>query len=306
MSELTAPAEQANRTRRLARQTPRRLAHTALVYGSLLALAAFILLPLGWMLTAALKPNNVPVFTFPPEWFPTEYFHFETFVEALTQPGQPYARFALNSLILVSVNIVGAVLSNSLVAYAFARLQFRGKNLLFAVVLATMLLPAPVLLIPQFLLFFNIGWYGTQDGFPAGYLPLTVPSFTGNAFFIFLLRQYMRTIPKELDEAARIDGAGQWTIYSRIIIPLCVPALLVVAVFTFLGVWNDFFGPLLYLDDPEWFTVPLALAREVTTVGTEWNIVMAATLIAMIPPLMVYGFSQNKLMGGIASVGIRG
>jgi multiple sugar transport system permease protein len=306
LTELTAPAEQGHPTRRLSRQSPRRLTHTIFVYACLLALAAFILLPLGWMLTAALKPNNVPVFTFPPEWFPTEYFHVETFVEALTQPGQPYARFALNSLILVSVNMVGAVLSNSLIAYAFARLQFRGKNILFAVVLATMLLPAPVLLIPQFLLFFNIGWYGTQDGFPAGYLPLTVPSFTGNAFFIFLLRQYMRTIPKELDEAARIDGAGHWTIYSRIILPLCVPALIVVAVFTFLGVWNDFFGPLLYLDDPEWFTVPLALAREVTTVGTEWNIVMAATLIAMIPPLMVYGFSQNKLMGGIASVGIRG
>ncbi|HEX2222106.1 MAG TPA: carbohydrate ABC transporter permease, partial [Candidatus Limnocylindria bacterium] len=150
-----------------------------------------------------------------------------------------------------------------------------------------------------FLLFFNIGWYGT-------YLPLTVPAFTGNAFFIFLLRQYMRTIPKDLDEAARIDGAGFWTIYWRIILPLSMPALVVVSVFTFLGVWNDFFGPLLYLDDPELFTVALALATEVTRVGTEWNIVMAANLIAMIPPLIVYALFQNKLMGGIASVGIRG
>jgi multiple sugar transport system permease protein len=284
----------------------RRVAHGAFVYVCLIALTLFILLPLGWMLTAALKPDNVPVFTFPPEWFPTEYFNFGTFIDALTQPNEPYARFALNSLLLAGVNIVGAVLSNSLIAYAFARLDFRGKNLLFAIVIATMLLPAPVLLIPQFLLFFNIGWYGTADGFPAGYLPLTVPSFTGNAFFIFLLRQYMRTIPKELDEAARIDGAGHWTIYWRIVMPLSIPALVVVAVFTFLGVWNDFFGPLLYLDDPDWFTVPLALAREVSTVGTEWNIVMAATLVAMLPPLIVYAFSQNKLMGGIASVGIRG
>jgi multiple sugar transport system permease protein len=283
-----------------------RWAHVGFVYLSLIALTLFILLPLGWMLTAALKPDNVPVFTFPPEWFPTEYFNFGTFVDALTQPHEPYARFALNSLILASVNIVGAVISNSLIAYAFARLEFRGKRVLFAAVLATMLLPAPVLLIPQFLLFFNIGWYGTYEGFPAGYLPLTVPAFTGNAFFIFLLRQYMRTIPKELDEAARIDGAGHWTIYWRIVMPLTIPALVVVAVFTFLGVWNDFFGPLLYLDDPDWFTVPLALAREVSTVGTEWNIVMAATLVAMLPPLIVYAFSQNKLMGGIASVGIRG
>jgi ABC-type glycerol-3-phosphate transport system permease component len=284
----------------------RRAAHVAFVYANLILLTLFILLPLGWMLTAALKPDNVPVFTFPPEWFPTEHFEVATFVSALTQPNEPYGRFALNSLLLASLNIVGAVLSNSLIAFAFARLEFRGKNVLFAAVLATMLLPAPVLLIPQFLLFFNIGWYGTVDGFPAGYLPLIVPAFTGNPFFIFLLRQYMRTIPKDLDEAARIDGAGFWTIYWRIILPLCAPALVVVAVFTFLGVWNDFFGPLLYLDDPQWFTVPLALAREVTRVGTEWNIVMAATLVAMLPPLIVYAFSQNKLMGGIASVGIRG
>jgi len=284
----------------------RRTWHVAFVYVVLIALALFILLPLGWMLTAALKPDNVPVFTFPPEWIPTEYFNVGTFVDALTQPNEPYARFALNSLILATLNIIGAVLSNSLIAYAFARLEFRGKNVLFAIVLATMLLPAPVLLIPQFLLFFNIGWYGTVDGFPAGYLPLIVPSFTGNPFFIFLLRQYMRTIPRDLDEAARIDGASFWTIYWRIIMPLSAPALVVVAVFTFLGVWNDFFGPLLYLDDPNWFTVPLALAREVTTVGTEWNIVMAATLVAMLPPLVVYAFSQNRLTGGIASVGIRG
>ena len=286
--------------------TPRRALHVLFVYVSLGALALFILLPLGWMLTAALKPDNVPVFTFPPEWFPTEYWHVGTFVDALTQPNEPYARYALNSFILAAANIVGAVVSNSLIAYAFARLEFRGKNVLFGIVLATMLLPAPVLLIPQFLLFFNIGWYGSVDGFPAGYLPLIVPAFTGNPFFIFLLRQYMRTIPRDLDEAARIDGAGFFTIYRRIILPLSAPALVVVAVFTFLGVWNDFFGPLLYLDDPDWFTVPLALAREVTTVGTEWNIVMAATLVAMLPPLIVYAFSQNKLMGGIASVGIRG
>jgi ABC-type glycerol-3-phosphate transport system permease component len=296
-------AQQVRRSRRL---SPRSGGHAAFVYLCLIALAAFIILPLGWMLTAALKPLHVPVFTFPPEWFPTKYFNLGTFADALTQPNEPYLRFAVNSLTLASINIVGAVLSNSLIAYAFARLNFRGKNVLFAIVLGTMLLPAPVLLIPQFLLFFNIGWYGTQGGFPAGYLPLTVPAFAGNPFFIFLLRQYMRTIPKELDEAARVDGAGFWRIYWKIIMPLSVPALVVVAVFTFLGVWNDFFGPLLYLDDPQWFTVPLALATEVTRVGTKWNIVMAATLVAMLPPLLVYGFSQNKLMGGIASVGIRG
>ncbi len=281
------------------RWPPRRLAHAAFVYGCLILLTLFIALPLGWMLTAALKPAHVPVFTVPTQWFPTTYFNLGTFVDALLRPGEPYLRFVGNTLFLAVINIIGAVLSNSLIAYPFSRLNFRGKNILFALVIATMLLPAPVLLIPQFLLFFNLGWYGT-------YLPLTVPAFTGNAFFIFLLRQYMRTIPKELDEAARIDGAGYWTIYWRIILPLSAPALVVVAVFTFLGSWNDFFGPLLYLDDPHLFTLALALSTEVSRRGTEWNIVMAANLISMLPPLVVYALSQRRLLGGIASVGIRG
>ena len=276
-----------------------RIVHAAIVYGLLLLLTAFILLPIGWMVTAALKPDTAIIFTFPPQFFPTEFFHWQTFADALFDEDEPYLRYVANTTFLILVNMTFAVVSNSLIAYAFARLRFRGRDRLFAVVIATMLLPAPVLLIPQFLLFFQIGWYNT-------YLPLTIPTLAGNAFFIFLLRQYMRTIPRELDEAARMDGAGHWTIYRRIILPLSAPALTVVAVFTFLGVWNDFFGPLLYLDDPQWFTVPLALAREVTTVGTEWNIVMAATLVAMLPPLLIYAFTQNKLMGGIASVGIRG
>ncbi|MBA3778053.1 MAG: carbohydrate ABC transporter permease [Chloroflexi bacterium] len=300
MAERTFPRLSARATgKRLGLPPGGSLLHAALVYGLLLVMTAFILLPLGWMLTAALKPDTAPVFTFPPEWFPTEYFHWQTFVETLTATDDPYLQYAFNTSILVFVNMVGAVLSNSLIAYPFARLRFRGRNLLFSLLIATLLLPGPVLLIPQFLLFFNLGWYGT-------YLPLTVPAFAGSAFFVFLLRQYMRTIPKELDEAARIDGAGHWTIYWRIILPLTAPALTVVAVFTFLGTWNDFFGPLLYLDDPEEFTMALALATKRSRVGTEWNLLMAANLLSIIPPLVVYFLAQKKLIGGIASVGIRG
>ncbi|MBA2255186.1 MAG: carbohydrate ABC transporter permease [Chloroflexi bacterium] len=251
------------------------------------------------MLTAALKPDTAPVFTYPPEWLPTRHFEWQTFVRALTDPDEPYLRYAANTAMLVFVNIVGSVVSNSLIAYAFARLRFRGRNLLFGILVATLLLPGPVLLIPQFLIFFNLGWYGT-------YLPLVVPSFLGNAFFVFLLRQYMRTIPRDLDEAARIDGAGHWQIFRHVILPLTAPALTVVAVFTFLGTWNDFFGPLLYLDDPDDFTVAIALATKVSRVGTEWNLLMAANLIAVIPPLVVYFLAQRRLIGGIASVGIRG
>jgi len=278
---------------------PRRLAHAAFVYSLLSLLGLFILLPIGWMLTAALKPDNAPVFTTPPEFFPTRYWDWNTFVRVLTNPDEPYLRYALNTGFLVLVNVTGAVISNSLIAYAFARLRFRGSRVLFGLLLATMLLPAPVLLIPQFLVFFHLGWFDT-------YLPLTVPAFLGNAFFIFLLRQYMRTIPRELDEAARIDGAGHWAIYRHIILPLTAPALTVVAVFTFLGVWNDFFGPLLYLNDPDSYTVAVALATKVSRVGTEWNALMAANLIAIIPPLVIYFAAQKRLIGGIASVGIRG
>ena len=193
----------------------------------------------------------------------------------------------------------GRMTGDALAAAIDEHRRWNPHDRLFAVVIATMLLPAPVLLIPQFLLFFQIGWYNT-------YLPLTIPTLAGNAFFIFLLRQYMRTIPRELDEAARMDGAGHWTIYRRIILPLSAPALTVVAVFTFLGVWNDFFGPLLYLSDGDLYTVPVALATQVSRVGTEWNKLMAANLIAVVPPLVLYFVAQKQLIGGIASVGLKG
>lgn len=276
-----------------------RIVRVVVLYGLLLLLSLFILMPIGWMLTTALKPDTAPIFTFPPEWYPTKHWHWDTFRTAMLNPSRPFLRYALNSAFISLVSIVGAVLSCSLIAYPFSRLRFRGKNTLFGLLIATMLLPGPVLLIPQFLLFFRIGWYGT-------YLPLIVPWFTGNAFFIFLLRQYMRTIPLDLDEAARIDGAGYFTIWWRIIVPLTVPALTVVAVFTFMGTWNDFFGPLLYLDDQDQFTVALALATFVRRVGVRWNEMMAANLVAIIPVLLIYFFAQNKLIGGIASVGLKG
>lgn len=275
------------------------VARVVILYSAILLMCLFILMPIGWMVTAALKPDTAPIFTFPPEWFPTEHWHWQTFGDALLNPTRPFFRYALNSAFISLMAIIGAVLSCSLIAYPFARLRFRGKDTLFAFLIATMLLPGPVLLIPQFLIFYRIGWYGT-------YLPLIVPWFTGNAFYIFLLRQYMRTIPRDLDEAARIDGAGYWEIYWRIIMPLTAPALTVVAVFTFLGTWNDFFGPLLYLDDQNQFTVALALATFVRRVGTEWNETMAANLLSIIPVLLVYFLAQNKLIGGIASVGVKG
>jgi len=277
----------------------RRVVGAVLLYGMLALLSLFILMPIGWMLTAALKPSTAPIFTFPPEWYPTQYWRWQTFADALLNPAQPFIRYAGNSMMLVTLNVIGAVLSNSLIAFPFARLRFRGKDLLFSLVIGTMLLPGPVLLIPQFLIFFRLGWYGT-------YLPLVVPSYTGAAFYIFLLRQYMRSIPRDLDEAARIDGANYWQIFWRIILPLTVPALTVVAVFVFLGTWNEFFEALIYLDEQSEFTVALALATFVRRVGTQWNEMMAANLIAVMPVLVLYFFAQEQLIGGIASVGIKG
>jgi multiple sugar transport system permease protein len=301
MADITIRDRQSQVTTRVTdpRRVIRSVLRRFLFYGLLIGLSLFILAPLGWMLTAALKPRNIPVFTFPPEWFPTRYWNWDTFRNALFSQRQPFLRYVLNTFLLVGLNEIGTVLSVALVAYPFARLRFRGREVLFKLLIATMLIPGPVLLIPQFLLFHRIGWVGT-------YLPLWVPSFAANAFLVFLVRQYMRSIPRDLDEAARIDGASYFTIWWRIIVPLSLPALTVVAVFTFLWVWNDFLGPLIYLNNQDQYTVALGLATFHRRVGTQWNELMAANLVAVFPPLIVYFLAQKQLIGGIASVGLKG
>lgn len=277
----------------------RRHGGQVLTYAILLVLSGVVILPFGWMLTVALKPDNVPVFTLPPEWFPTEYWHWENFRNALSDSTQPFGRYFLNTAFIVASTIVGNLFSCSLAAYAFARLSFRGSELLFNVLIITMLVPWQALIIPQFLLFLELGWYGT-------YLPLIVPSFTGTAFYIFLIRQYMRTFPKDLDEAAYLDGAGYFRIFWDIVLPLSRPVLMVVVVFVFLSGWSDLLGPLIYLNETKQFTLAIGLANFVTRAGTDWNLLMAANLITILPILVVYYFAQGKLIGGIASVGLKG
>jgi len=269
------------------------------LYAILFGLAALVILPLGWMFTVALKPDNTPVFTLPPEFFPTKYFQWNNFIDALTSPKQPFLRFTLNTLIIFAGNVIGSVLSCTMVAYAFSRLRFRGKNLLFNILIITMLIPGAVLMIPTFIMYFKIGWYGT-------YLPLIVPSFFGSAFFIFLIRQYMATLPHELDEAARIDGCNFFQIYWHIILPLTRPVIAVQVVFIFLGTWGDLLGPLIYLDNTENFTVAIGLANFATRANPNTNELMAANLIMMLPPIILFAFAQKQLIGGIASVGLKG
>jgi ABC-type glycerol-3-phosphate transport system permease component len=270
-----------------------------IVYSVLIFLCGVVVLPIGWMLTVSLKPDLVPVFTIPPEWFPTQYFQWSNFETALTSPVRPFLVYTRNTLVIFAGNVVGAILSCSLVAFAFARMRFRGSETLFTILIITMLIPWQVLMIPQFVMFHRLGWYGTN-------LPLIVPSFFGSAFFIFLIRQYMRTFPKELDDAARIDGCNYLQTYYHIILPLCLPVLTVLVVFLFLGSWGDLLGPLIYLDHNNEFTVAIGLANFATRADPNNNELMAANLIMMLPPMLIYFFAQDKLIGGIASVGIKG
>jgi ABC-type glycerol-3-phosphate transport system permease component len=209
----------------------------------------------------------------------------------------------VNTLLLIALNVTGVVISNTLIAYPFARMNFPGKEALFRLVILTMLMPYVVLLIPQFLLFNSLGWYGT-------YLPLWVPSFFGTAFYIFITRQYMRSFPKDLDDAALIDGANRFGIYWRIILPLSKPVITVMVVFTFLEVWNDFQGPLIYLNDSAKFTLAIALnyfrQSRFSTGANTTNLLMAATLISTIPVLILYFSLQKQLIGGISSLGLKG
>lgn len=294
----THPSPEVPRPHSARRYKARRISYKVLMYVLLIGLCSFILLPVGWMLTAALKPDLEPVFTPDPEWWPTEFWEWDNFRRVLTE-SMPFLRYMVNTMIIVIGNILGVLISCSVVGFAFARLRFRGSKVLFYILIVTMLIPWQALMVPQFLFFVEIGWYGT-------YLPLIVPSFTGSAFFIFLIRQYMRTIPKDLDDAARVDGLNTWQIFWRIILPLSTPVLTVCAVFTFLGSWNNLLGPLIYLDDDSKFTVALGLANLVSITTTPWNLTMAANLVTIIPTVLVYFFVQKKLIGGIASVGLKG
>jgi ABC-type glycerol-3-phosphate transport system permease component len=197
------------------------------------------------------------------------------------------------------MNIIGELVSVPIIAYGFARLRFPYRRPLFVLMLSTMMVPGHIKLIPLYNVFSRLDMIDT-------YWPLILPSFFGNPFFIFLMVQYMRTIPRDLDEAARIDGAGTWGILYRIILPLCRPPLTVVIVFTFLWTWNDFLQPLIYLNDFNKYPISIGLAFFRGRYSVEWNLFMAATLVSIIPILVIYFFAQRHLIGGISSIGIKG
>lgn len=264
-------------------------------YLLLFVIALAFILPLYWMLSTALKGPD-QMFEIPPAWIPNPV-ELDNFPEVFREV--PFARFFLNTIFLVIVNVIGQVTSVSLIAYGFARLRFPGRSFLFLLMLSTLMIPYHVTLIPRFILFAELGWVNT-------YLPLTLPAFVGSPFLIFLVRQYMMSIPLDLDEAAYIDGATRFDVFWRIILPLSRPALVLVVVFTFVETWNDFLQPLIYLNDPNLFTVSLGLSFFQGARETNWNLLMAGSLLATIPPLILFFIAQRQLIGGISIEGLKG
>jgi multiple sugar transport system permease protein len=260
-------------------------------------IGAFMMYPLLWLLSSSLKPSRT-VFTdlslWPSQWDWTNYPRGWTALE------HPFSLYIVNSLVIVVLSIVGNLLSCSMAAYGFARLRFTGRRLFFVLMLGTMMLPGHVLLVPQYVVFAKLGWLNT-------YYPLLVPNFLAtNAFYIFLMVQFMRALPTELDDAARIDGCGPFRTFWKVIMPLSMPAFATTAIFTFISVWNEFFGPLLYLTDSELYTVPLALRQFVDSEGqSQWSQMFAMSAVSLAPVIGFFIAGQKYLVRGIATTGLK-
>jgi multiple sugar transport system permease protein len=270
----------------------------------LIGISILFIIPLLWMISTSLKEAQDLVGT---HWIPTR-LAWENYVDAFSFGMWP--QWTLNTVIITLASVIGQVFSSSLVAYAFARLRWRGRDVLFSVVLATMMLPSVVTMIPQFVLFANLPAFGFMGSrvWVNTFLPLIVPAFTGSAFYIFLLRQFMRGIPQDLSDAARIDGAGELRIWWSIILPMTKPALAVVAIFTFQGAWQDFMGPLLYLQSEKWYTLQLGLRQFEAAAGGSpaWHWLMAASLMVMLPVLIVFIAFQRYFIEGFNFSGLAG
>jgi multiple sugar transport system permease protein len=264
----------------------------------LCAASIAMLYPLIWMLASSFKPED-EIFSSMSLW--PSSLDLDAYRRGWSSLQVSFGRFFINSAIVSIASVVGNVLSCSLAAYAFARLKFKGRDFWFALMLGTLMLPYHVTLIPQYVLFLNLDWVNT-------FLPLVVPKFLAcDAFFIFLLTQFFRTIPRELDEAAMIDGCGPWRIYWSIMLPLSLPALATAAIFTFIWTWDDFFGPLVYLTDMANYTVQLGLRSFVDSTGkSDWGALFAMSTLTLLPVFAFFLFCQRLLIEGIATTGLRG
>jgi len=268
----------------------------AFVYTLLCAGASVLLLPFLWMVSTALKVED-KVMAYPPQWIPDPLV-WRNFIDGWTS--LPFTLYLRNTCIITGTVIIGVLFTASLAAYSFARLRWPGRNILFICTLATMMLPAQVTMIPVYLLFRGLGWLNT-------FKPLTIGAWLGGgAFNIFLLRQFFMTIPLELEDAARIDGCSSFGIYRHIMLPLAKPCLAVVAIFSFIGTWNDFLGPLIYLTTPDKLTLALGLQFFQGHYGVTLHYLMAVSLLVMTPCLVLFFLAQKYFISGIALTGLKG
>jgi len=273
-----------------------RRAERGIAYALMVVLSVVFLAPFGWMLLTSLKPSDQIVARSPFKL--PETLAWRNYVDVMQQA--PFHVYFKNTAMLVGLSILGTVLSSSLCGYGFARLRFPGRDRLFLLVLATMMLPPAVTLIPTFVMFRFMGWVNT-------FKPLVLPFFFGSPFFIFLFRQFFRTIPRDLEDAAKIDGATAFETFWRIMLPLAKPSVITVTIFTFVMVYNDFMGPLVYLNSESKWTVALGLAslQGALMYKTPWNFIMAASVITLIPALVVFFASQRYLVEGIVTSGMK-
>jgi len=275
--------------------TKRYYLEKSIVHLILLGFGFFFFLPFYWVVASSLK-TQPQLFKLPPVWIPNPVV-WANYPDALRYI--PFFDYLKNTVYYCTLTVIGALISNSLVAYSFSRVHWFGRDFVFVIVLSTMMIPFQVVMIPLFIIFRRLGWLNT-------FRPLIIPAFFGSPFFIFLLRQFFLTIPYELSDAAKIDGAGDFTIYWRVILPLSKPALATVALFEFLYRWNDFLGPLIYLRDDSMFTLALGLRSFMTLHGAKWALLMAASAVTTLPVLILFFFAQRTFIEGIALTGMKG
>ncbi|RED52867.1 carbohydrate ABC transporter permease [Cohnella phaseoli] len=278
--------------------TVRNNTKSLLLHAFILGFGLLMLYPVLWLISSSLKPTTM-IFTDKSLW--PSVITFEHYSDGWSGLRNiQFGRFFLNSIFICVVAIIGVVVSSAMAAFAFARIDFPLKKLWFAVMLGTIMLPGHVTLIPQYIIFHQVNWVDT-------FLPLTVPKFFAEAFYVFLIVQFIRGIPRELDESAKIDGCGWFTLFMRIILPLCAPALITTAIFTFMGTWDDFFGQLIYLSDIKKFTVPLGLRLFLDSSGnSNWGAVFAMSVLSIVPSLIVFFAGQRYFTQGIATSGLKG
>lgn len=270
--------------------------HRTLIYFILISGSIMMLFPFLWLVRSSVMSTS-QIFTFPPEWIPRP-FEWSNYKDALTIV--PFFKYFLNTMFIELFVISGIVITSSLAGYSFARLKWPFRNIMFGLVLSTLMMPYAVTLIPTFMLWKTLGAINT-------YLPLAVPAwFGGGAFNIFLLRQFFNTIPRDLDEAAYMDGANPLTVLWRIMLPLSKPALIVVMIFAFIGTWNDFLGPLIYLSSDEKFTLALGLASFRGMYNAQWGYLMAASSAVVAPIIVLFFIGQRYFIEGITLTGIKG